>query len=327
MTLPPSEINKIAVFRALQLGDLMCSIPAIIALRTAYPLARISFIGLPGMKGLISRFIKYVDDFIEFPGYPGLPEQPYDADRFEDFVRKMQSSAFDLVLQMQGNGSIVNGMIRRFGARHIAGFCMEKWEATELLLPYPNQGHEIYRHLALMKHLGIPVLSTDLEFPLFDADFEELENRGLKLKAQDYICVHPGSRGSWRQWPPLYFAMAADLCARQGYQVVITGTKEETDLATKVAGLMNYAPIISSGKTSLGAVAALISSARGLIANCTGVSHIAAALKIPSVVINMDGEPERWGPLNKTLHRTIDWITNPDINQVLMAVDSIGKPG
>jgi hypothetical protein len=43
---------------------------------------------------------------------------------------------------------------------------------------------------------------------------------------------------------------------------------------------------------------ALIQNAAMLISNCTGVSHIASAFKTPSIVISMDGEPQRWGPLD-----------------------------
>jgi ADP-heptose:LPS heptosyltransferase len=53
-----------------------------------------------------------------------------------------------------------------------------------------------------------------------------------------------------------------------------------------------------------------------LIANCTGVSHIAAATRTPSFVISMDGEPERWGPLNQILHVTKDWTRDPSFEAV-----------
>ena len=75
--------QKIAVLRALQLGDLLCAIPAIRALRHAYPHTEITLLGLPWAKSLVERFPNYFNRFILFPGYPGLPEQTYDAQAFE----------------------------------------------------------------------------------------------------------------------------------------------------------------------------------------------------------------------------------------------------
>jgi ADP-heptose:LPS heptosyltransferase len=46
-------------------------------------------------------------------------------------------------------------------------------------------------------------------------------------------------------------------------------------------------------------VAVLIKNAAALVSNCTGVSHIAAALKTKSIVISLDGEPDRWGPFEQ----------------------------
>ena len=66
MKLKPAEIKSIAIFRALQLGDILCSIPAIRAIRRAYPDAQISFIGLSSSKAIISRFPQIFNDFISF---------------------------------------------------------------------------------------------------------------------------------------------------------------------------------------------------------------------------------------------------------------------
>ena len=85
MKLPQQEIQKIAIFRALQLGDMLCAIPAIRALRAAYPNAHLTLLGLPWAKSLLVRFPQYFDAFIHFPGYPGLPEQNFDAQSFPFF--------------------------------------------------------------------------------------------------------------------------------------------------------------------------------------------------------------------------------------------------
>src|SRR4051812_26935825 len=125
MKLKADQVKKIAIFRALQLGDLLCSIPAIRALRSAYPSAEITLLSMPWASWLVDRFPAYLNRFIHFPGYPGLPEQPFDAHRFAGFMELMHKEAFDLILQMHGNGTIVNIKVELLGAKHTAGFFMQ----------------------------------------------------------------------------------------------------------------------------------------------------------------------------------------------------------
>ena len=316
--LAPKEIKKIVVFRALQLGDMLCAIPAIRALRKAYPEAEIILLGLPWARALTDRFDNYFDGFIHFPGFPGLPEQIFNSRIFPEFLKRMQQMEFDLVLQMQGNGSVVNPLMELFGARYTAGFSTPGHYAPDngLFIPYPDEDHEAKRHIQLMQHLGIPADGTDLEFPLTAADHEELQALGLEIAPKKYVCIHPGSRGTWRQWPVRYFAALADLCIDQGYQVIVTGTKDEQDIVQSVISGMKSSAINTAGRTSLGAMGALIKDAAMLISNCTGVSHIASAFKTPSIVLSMDGEPQRWGPLDGLNHRTINWLQSPDFHLV-----------
>lgn len=315
----PSHIKKIGVFRALQLGDLLCFIPAIRALRRAFPRAHIALIGLPWAIAFTNRFSDYFDSFIQFPGFPGLPEQPVNPTAVTLFLSEIQNEKFDLILQMQGNGTIINPLMELLGAKHSAGFYIKHdyCPNTELFLEYPEGISEIERHLLLMNFLGISSQGTDLEFPLSKKDEKDFHELNLLLNNKPYVCIHPGSRGLWRQWPAEYFAALGDYCFSQGLTVAITGTKDELLIANDVTNYMHHEAINTAGKTSLGAVGILIKNACALISNCTGVSHIASALKTPSIVISMDGEPERWAPLNRQLHRTIDWTKTPDYRLVL----------
>ncbi|MBV8390605.1 MAG: glycosyltransferase family 9 protein [Mucilaginibacter sp.] len=318
MKLPSGQIKKIAVFRALQLGDMLCAIPAIHALRNAYPNAEITLLGLPWAKWMVERFDNYFDRLIHFPGFPGLPEQVFNPIAFAEFLPLIQREQFDLALQMQGNGSIVNSMIELFGAKYTAGYQIEGHYARDnnLFMSYPNEGSEIDRHIALMEFLGIPSQGNALEFPINAMDFQELDYLALSIEKGRYVCIHPGSRGAWRQWPTEHFASLGDFCYEKGYKIIVTGTKDEAHIANEVIEQMSNEAIDATGKTSIGAVAALIKDSALLISNCTGVSHIAAALKTPSIVISMDGEPERWGPINKQLHRTINWLQSPNFDEV-----------
>lgn len=315
MKLDPKDIKRIGIFRALQLGDMLCSIPAIRSLRAAYPNAEITLIGLPWAQSFARRFDQYFDDFISFPGYPGLPEQSFSQNAYTEFFRVVRNFEFDLLLQMQGNGTIVNAMINTWNAKNLAGFHNEKsGMASDLFMEYPTGIHEIHRHLKLVGHLGITPLGDELEFvitPDDQSNFDLLETK------PPYVVVHPGSRGRWRQWPPELFARVADECAGAGFNVVITGTTSEADITDTVKQNMKHAALDLTGLTTLGSMALLLRNSTMLVSNCTGVSHLAVAMQTPSVVISMDGEPERWAPLNKKRHLTIDCRSQNRFHEVL----------
>lgn len=325
LLLPETHIRKVIILRALKLGDLLCAVPAFRALRQAYPHAHITLAGLPWATGFVQRFSAYLDDFVLFPGYPGLPEQEVDAGVVVQFMKAVQDAEYDLALQLQGNGHIVNPMIALWGARFTAGFCHEGSYCPDerLFIDYPEGIHELQRHLRLMSHLGIPAAGEHLEFPISDEEEAAFHRLALPLEPGRYICVHPGSRGGYRQWPPTFFATTADYLAREGWTIVLTGTAEERPLAEKVARHMQYPVINLAGQTTLGMLGVLIAKARALLSNCTGVSHMAAALRTPSLIISMDGEPERWGPLDRTRHMTIDWLRHPELDDVLVAAEKL----
>ncbi|HEX8061006.1 MAG TPA: glycosyltransferase family 9 protein [Cyclobacteriaceae bacterium] len=313
-----NSTQRIGIFRALQLGDMLCSIPALRSLRAAFPNAEVTLIGLPWAQSFARRFGKYFDDFISFPGYPGLPEQEFSQEAYAGFFRDIRNSDFDLLIQMQGNGTIVNEMMGTWNARNLAGFHNNQSAMKSgLFLEYPSHIHEIHRHLLLMEHLGVPHAGDELEFILTPDD---INNFKLLEIQQPYVCIHPGSRGRWRQWPPELFARIADEFAEAGFNIAVTGTTSEADITGTVIDNMKHDAIDLTGMTTLGSMALLLQNSEMLVSNCTGVSHLAVAMRTPSVVISMDGEPERWAPLNARRHVTIDCRNQNRFHEVLNVV-------
>jgi ADP-heptose:LPS heptosyltransferase len=302
-TCPP---RTIAIFRALHLGDLLCSVPAFRALRAAFPVATISLIGLPWAKAFVDRFSNYLDEFIEFPGYPGLPEQEPEYTRLTEFLAAMRTRRFDCLIQMQGDGSYVNDLIRVCGADHTWGFAQASADGAvpDEFIPYPTDCSEIRRHLRLLEHVGVPRQGDHLEFPLTtqdESDFDALPQAAW-LEPGSFVCIHPGGRGPSRRWNLERFVQVACGLADRDLRIAVTGVPEEAPLAEELLRAVPTA-INLAGRTTLGSLGILLSRASLLIANDTGVSHVAAALGTPSVILSVGSDPIRWNPLDRARHR------------------------
>lgn len=302
---PLASIERVAVFRALVLGDMLCAVPALRALRAGLPRAEIALIGLPPMRELVER-LDCIDRFVEFPGYPGLPERACDLHALPGFLARMQGERFDLAVQLHGSGGIVNPLVASFGARLVAGFRDDvAWwprEHDALFVRWPHEGHEIDRLLALTSALGFAPHGRDLDFPLTGADRIELRAVLGDEALGRYACVHAGSQLPSRRWDVERFAAVADGLVERGLRVVLTGSAGERELVDALARSMRRPALNLAGRTTLWTLGALVEGAELVLCNDTGVSHIAAALETPSVVVSSGADAARWAPLAAELH-------------------------
>lgn len=305
MRLGPAQ--TIIVFRALQLGDMLCAVPALRGLRHAYPQSHIALVGLPWAAAFAERFSHYIDEFVAFPGYPGLPEIEPKISELPAFLSALQKRNFDAAIQLHGSGSYVNSITMLLGAKVSAGFYVPGEYCPDPLrfMPWPDELPEVDRYLALLNFLAPDEYDCRLEFPLLQQDQLALEALGLDL-AQPYAIVHPGAQLPSRRWPPEHFAAVADTLASRGLNVILTGSAQERPLAERVTQHMRRRATDLAGKTSLGALAVLLRGARLLVSNDTGLSHIAAALEVPSVIACLASDARRWAPANRALHKVVE---------------------
>lgn len=305
-------VLSIAVFRALKgLGDMLCCVPALRALRGAYPFAEVTLVSHPASGWVAERFPAYVDRFVDFPGWRGLPERAVDELELERFLHWSREEQLDLAIQLHGNGTLSNAIVASFGAKLTAGFVPPGFRPHPegVFLPYPDDVHEIRRCLRLVREFGAASDDASLEFPVTAADeAEALAVRPMHGKTP-YVCIHPGASAPGRRWPAEHFAHVADALRKDGFRVLLTGTPAEAGVVREVARLARADVVNLAGRTTLGGLAAVLTHAEAVVSNDTGVSHLAAALRVPSVVVfpatlaGPAADPVRWAPLDRRLHR------------------------
>lgn len=299
--------RRVAIFRALQLGDMLCCVPALRALRRAWPDTKITLVGLPWATQFVERFSSLIDDLVVFPGARGFPEQEETDCGLPHLYAAMRARRFDLALQMHGSGGPANDIVKRFGAQACAGFHQPHEAPEPGFIAWPDDLPEPRRYLALVEALGIEARDDTLWFPLTLHDrceYEALEARH-GIEPERLILLHPGAQLPSRRWPPARFAEVGDALSARGWQIAITGTANEAAITAAVLGAMAAPALHLTGSTTLGGLAALVARARLVVCNDTGISHIAAAMRTPSVVIASGSDTRRWAPLDHARHRVL----------------------
>jgi ADP-heptose:LPS heptosyltransferase len=310
------------------LGDLLCAVPALRAIRAAEPSAHVTFIGLPAGQWLAERFPEYIDEWLSCNTCPGLPESAPDERAHRRFLRAARAERFDLAIQMHGDGRVTNGFTAALGAARWGGLRRHDADPQDGLFAEVQPGrHEVDRCRDALRAVGIASHSSDLEFPVTAADEAELA-AVLGTSPPSVAVVHPGASHPDRRWPATSFTAIVDHLTSRVGMVVVTGSQAEADVTATVAADALVAPNDLSGRTPIGVLGALLAAARVVVCNDTGVAHLAGAVGTPTVTVFARADRRRWA-VRGPQHRGVggpdgSW---PDVAAVVTAVeDALARP-
>jgi len=147
-------------------------------------------------------------------------------------------------------------------------------------------------------------LPESLPRPVLDIDAQRARERARRLQLpleKPLLALCPGAEfGGAKCWPAGHYAQLADVYSEQGWNAVIFGSANDTPVARSLLALSHRPDAIVdlSGKTSLAEAVDLLSLARAVVSNDSGLMHIAAALGVPTVVIYGPTSPGFTPPLS-----------------------------
>jgi ADP-heptose:LPS heptosyltransferase len=301
---PYPDPRRIAIFQALNLGDLLCATPAMRAVRCRFPKAQITLIGREWARELAAR-LPSIDRFYPFPGFAGIAESPESA-----FEPESLTPVYDLAIQMHGSGHESNGYIASLGAERSLGYGPTGDTRLSSVLPWVEDEPEPLRWLRLVATVGAPADTLQLDVPITAQERKAAETMLGPRDRMPLVGLHVGASTPGRRWPVESFAALADQLVQElEAQIVLTGSESERELTAAVREQMHSPAIDLAGRTTIGEFAAVIASFDLLVTNDTSASHIAAATRTRSVVLYGPTHPDRWAPLDLTLHHIIDATT------------------
>ncbi len=300
------SVQRIAVLRALFLGDLICTTPAFRALHRRFPEAEITLIGLPWAAELVAR-VPYLHRLDHFPGYPSIIEVPYDAARTSSWLAVARAKPFDLAVQMHGSGRVTNGFIAALGARTTIGYHPERDNRLTGTLSWMEGEHEVLRWLRLVEMVGATGESTRVDWPVSEGDRTRAAALLAETTGGPLIGLHAGAKDAARRWPPERFAALGNTLANAfGARIVLTGAESERAISRAIQQEMRTPVLNLAGETDIGTFAAIIAQLDLLVTNDTGASHLAAASGTRSVVLFGPSNPRQWAPLDRERHDVLE---------------------
>ena len=297
--------GKILVIRGGAIGDFILTLPAIAALRQQFPEAHLEVLGYPHIiqlaqaGGLVDRV-----QSIEARALAGFfARRGILAEDLAEYF-----SEFDIILSyLYDPDDIFKTNIARCStAQFVVG-------------PYrPNEAEKVHASKVYLRPLE--------RFAIFDAD--PLPRLSLKPQpsALKQIALHPGSGSEKKNWPEARWAnLLQHLVNSTDFNLLLMGGEAEGERLQRLAAALPIMRTRVAQSLPLTELARLIQPSAAFIGHDSGISHLAAALDVPGIVLWGNTVEEIWRPP----HEHVAVLKNPGglklitIEQVMEKLNAI----
>ncbi len=306
--------ERILVKEVNWLGDVVMSLPALRAIRRAFPNAHMSVL----IKKELASFFEgagWIDELIPYSIRKGFFKGLTDR---RQIVADLHRRHFDLaVLFPNSFDSALWPLLARIPRR--AGYARD---ARGLLLshktrPSPQilEVHQVHYYLHMLKQT--------LEIDGAPQDFAPDVGLAARETMQRYLAARrkrpagaliglavAAAYGPAKEWPAERYGRLIDLLAeRHGAECVLVGAPSERRKSEEAAAFSHAGAVVAAGETSVGEALALLSLCAGFAGNDSGSMHVSGALGKPTVGIFGSTRADRTGPLGahtRVLYKQIE---------------------
>lgn len=300
-----NDPSRVLFIATRQIGDVLVTTPLITAARRIWPEAQFDFLGYRGKLDMLKGNPE-IHELIETSEHPNLWEY------LKLFNRLFQRYDLAIITQPSDRAYFFGSLaaLRRVGvvvqdtpkSRQKSAWkrsiCMH-WVAVD----YFKQ-HVIVEKLKLLEPFyrakGLDLFANPIAVtpPVGQALTPILQSQ----LRQPYIVLHPGPLNGYKRWPLAYWAQLIKELVTLKYQVVLSASPAEQDLALNrdILSLLDDAVaqsvIDSKGQLTLSQVKTLLDGADLYIGVDTSVTHLAAACEIPTIALFGPTPPTNFGP-------------------------------
>jgi heptosyltransferase III len=293
--------KKILITRTDKLGDVILTLPLIAETKRLFPDSEIHFLVKRYVKNLIENYSP-IDKLV-------LLDEIEEKSSLKSFLKKEK---YDIVINVFPRfGLALDFFLAGIKTRIGTGYRWFSFLYNKKLYEHRKYAvkHESEYNIDLLKTVSENV-SYGKKF-FFSYSLEEKAGLEKKINfdfSEKYIIIHPGSKGSAKDWSTENFKeyIKLFLSKFENVKVLLTGIKEEenilNDIFNCVSDEFKKRVIVLTGKLNLRELMILIDNSKLFISNSTGPIHIAGALNKNIIGFYPNRAPmneTRWRPLSE----------------------------
>jgi heptosyltransferase-1 len=305
-----SGIDRILVVRLSAMGDVIHTLPAVQALRAAFPRGKIGWLieerwaellcapGAP-RRGPRSPQRPLVDEVhtVNLKAWRRSLFGLLTVQQMAKVWNDVRAAHYDVAVDLQG--ALRSALLAHWsGARVVYGAAQPRESPASLWYTrhvVTSGTHVIEQNLSVAEAVAKRKMAVPrVEFP-HDAEHEARIAQELEMRdVRDFAILNPGAGWGAKRWPAERYGEVARRLAAAGIRPLVNHGPGEEDLFREVLAASGGAALPMHG--TITALIALTRRARLFIGGDTGPLHLAAALGVPVVAIFGPTDPARNGP-------------------------------
>ena len=288
MRTPP---RSVLVVVARRIGDVLLATPLIRSVKHAWPGAAIDVLVFEGTQDVLAANP-------DVRRVLAVPERPGWLAHLAFILRLLRRYDVALSTQYGDRPTLYAFLAGSWRAGLLVPSRRESWKRSLLdrWAPFDNLNtHTVLMNLALADLLGIePRREIAVCWSPDDAArVDTLLGAGSRLAV-----FHPHPKFNYKMWHRAGWVEVASRLAARGYRIALTGGPDAAEIAY-VADLARDMPpgtINLAGKLSIGEAGSLLARSAVFLGPDTALTHMAAALGVPTVTFYGPTNCVKWGP-------------------------------
>lgn len=308
--LPIENIQNILFIKLAAIGDAILLIPTLRKLKQSFPDATLTFMCSDINRAIVEK-IPYVDNIINCRVYDFL-KNPLN---FVKFIKELRKVKYEVIIDA-AQWERIDSVIVCFARKDYSiGFKTEgQWKhiINDAVVDHSRTKHELENFADLLvplglipfgKKLGYDELQLEYYLTKEDRNIRDTFWKDNRLEDKTVLCFHPGcgDNGKPREWNiDNYIELGKKLHEYDNdIRIVITGTKLENELCSKLYVSIKDFAINTAGKFSLEQTAAIVERAKLMVCSNTGILHVSTCVGTKTIGLHGPTNPVKWGAYSK----------------------------